>query len=65
MNYTAPALLACGYLLVMVASPVRASLLNGWRCVRRYPVIWRMLGLLGFAHALFHLAVRLVLRALA
>lgn len=61
MTYLAPTLLAVGYLLLMFASPVRASMLDGWRCVRRYPVIWRMLALLGFAHALFHFAVRLVL----
>jgi hypothetical protein len=61
MSPLAPSLLAGGYLLVMLASPVRSSMLDGWRCVRRYPAIWRLLGLLGFAHALFHLAVRLVL----
>ena len=61
MNYLAPGLFAAGYVLVMFANPVRASLMDGWRCVRRYPVIWRMLALLGFANALFHLAVRLVL----
>jgi len=61
MTYLAPALLVSGYVLMMLASPVRASVRDGWRCLRRYPVIWRMLALLGFAHALFHLAVRLVL----
>ncbi|MEQ1851833.1 MAG: hypothetical protein ABMA01_09610 [Chthoniobacteraceae bacterium] len=61
MDYVAPMLLAAGYVLVMFANPVRACMLDGWRCVRRYPVLWRLLGLLGFAHALFHLSVRLVL----
>jgi hypothetical protein len=61
MSYLAPTLLLAGYLIVMMASPVRSSMLDGWRCVRRYPVIWRLLALLGFAHALFHFAVRLVL----
>jgi hypothetical protein len=61
MTHLALALLVSGYCLMMFANPVRASLLDGWRCVRRYPVIWRMLTLLGFGHALFHLAVRLVM----
>ena len=61
MSYLAPTLLVSGYALVMFANPVRASLLDGWRCVRRYPVIWRLLAWLGFSNALFHLVVRLVL----
>ena len=61
MSHLAPTLLVSGYALVMLANPVRASLLAGWHCVRRYPVIWRLLALLGFANALFHFAVRLVL----
>ena len=61
MSYLAPTLLVAGYAVVMLANPARASLLDGWRCVRRYPVIWRLLALLGFSNALFHFAVRLVL----
>jgi len=61
MTFLPAALLFSGYILVMAASPVRASMVDGWRCVRRYPVIWRMLALLGFVHALFHAVVRLVL----
>ena len=62
MSHLAPTLLVSGYAAVMLANPVRASLLDGWRCVRRYPVIWRMLALLGFSNALFQFVVRLVLQ---
>lgn len=41
----------------MLSSPVRASLRDGWRCVRRYPVIWRTLAWLGCAYAAFQAAV--------
>ena len=61
MSYLAPTLLVSGYAAVMLANPARASLLDGWRCVCRYPVIWRLLALLGFSNALFQLVVRLVL----
>lgn len=61
MSYLAPTLLVSGYAMVMLANPARTSWLAGWRCVRRYPVIWRLLALLGFANALFQFVVRLVL----
>ena len=61
MSYLAPTLLVSGYAAVMLANPARVSLLDGWRCVCRYPVIWRLLALLGFSNALFQLVVRLVL----
>ena len=48
-----------GYALLMLTNPVRASLRDGWRCVRRYPVLWRRLAWLGSANALFLLAVTL------
>ncbi|MEI9894505.1 MAG: hypothetical protein WDN28_11620 [Chthoniobacter sp.] len=47
-----------GYLLVMGTNPVRASLRDGLRCVRRYQVLWFTLGSFGFAYALFQLALR-------
>ena len=60
MTTTSAAVLAiAGYLLLMFSSPVKKSLLNGWRCIRRYPAIWVTLGWLGCANALFHLVVQL------
>jgi len=47
-----------GYLLVMFTNPVRTSLRDGMRCVRRYKVLWVTLGSFGFAYALFQLALR-------
>lgn len=49
-----------GYLLLMfAASPVRASLRDGLRAIRRYPSLWVTLGLLGFCYQLFKLGERL------
>jgi hypothetical protein len=53
-------LLLVGYFLLMRFNPIRASLGDGWRCMRRYPVLWRTLAWLAFANALFLLAARLV-----
>lgn len=47
-----------GYLVVMFTNPVRASLRDGARCVRRYAGLWVTLGIFGFAYALFQLALR-------
>ena len=47
-----------GYLLVMFTNPVRTSLRDGFRCVRRYPVLWVTLGTFGCAYALFQLKLR-------
>ncbi len=47
-----------GYLLVMFTNPVRTSMRDGLRCVRRYSVLWVTLGAFGFAYALFKLALR-------
>jgi hypothetical protein len=55
------ALLLAGYALVMLGSPVRDCLRDGWRCVRRYPAMSRVLGALGFANALFQFSVQLTL----
>ncbi len=45
-----------GYLLLMLTNPVRASLRDGFRCLRRYSTLWVTLGVFGFAGALFQLA---------
>ena len=45
-----------GYLLLMLTNPVRASLRDGFRCLRRYPTLWVTLGVFGFAGALFQFA---------
>jgi hypothetical protein len=47
-----------GYLLVMFTSPVRVSLRDGARCIRRYPAMWVTLGVFGFAYGLFQLTLR-------
>ena len=47
-----------GYLLLMLTNPVRASLRDGLRCIRRYSTLWVTLGIFGFAGALFQLALR-------
>lgn len=46
------------YLLLMLANPIRSSLIDGFRCVRRYSTLWAVLALLGFCYALFQLGVR-------
>jgi len=48
-----------GYLLLMFSNPVRVSLRDGLRCIRRYSALWITLGIFGFAGALFQLALRL------
>ena len=58
MVFLAPVLVLLGYLLVMATNPVRASLSDGWRCVRRYPAICGILAWLAFANAAFLAAVR-------
>ena len=45
-----------GYLLLMLTNPVRASLRDGFRCIRRYSALWVTLGIFGFAGALFQFA---------
>lgn len=47
-----------GYLLLMWSSPVRTSLVDGFRVVQRYPALPLTLGLFGFGYALFRMAVR-------
>src|SRR5438128_10148130 len=42
-----------GYLLVMLANPVRLALRDGFRCILRYKRIWLTFALLGFAYFIF------------
>ncbi|HEV7866483.1 MAG TPA: hypothetical protein VGO90_02300 [Chthoniobacteraceae bacterium] len=51
----------CGYLVVMFTNPVRETFRDGFRAVRRYPMLWFAFGAFGFAYALFHLGQRLFL----
>src|SRR5438067_3237751 len=48
-----------GYLLLMFTNPIRASLLDGMRCVRRYKQLWSILALFGLGYALFQCALRI------
>src|ERR1043166_8045028 len=47
--------LVLGYVLVMVANPVRSALRDGFRCLARYERIWLTFALLGFAYFVFQL----------
>lgn len=49
---------------MMRTNPVRESLRDGWLVVRRYPTMWVILGLFGFAHAAFGLGTRAYLAAI-
>src|SRR5262245_3399864 len=53
-----------GYAIMMRTNPVRESLRDGWLVVRRYPTMWVILGLFGFAHAAFGLGTRAYLAAI-
>ncbi|PYK76061.1 MAG: hypothetical protein DME42_00950 [Verrucomicrobia bacterium] len=45
--------LLVGYLLVMLANPIRLALRDGFRCLARYERIWLTFALLGFAYFVF------------
>ena len=47
-----------GYLLVIFTNPIRTSLRDGLRCMRRYSMLWLTLGAFGFAYASFQFAIR-------
>lgn len=47
-----------GYLIVMLTNPVRRNLIHGLLCIRRYPEIWAILGVLGFGYAVWTLGVQ-------
>ncbi len=46
------------YLLLMLGNPIRSSLVDGMRCVRRYATLWSVLALFGFCYAAFQLCLR-------
>ena len=46
-----------GYALLMGTNPVRHSLMDGLRVVRRYTRIWAILAALGLCYALFHVGL--------
>ena len=52
-----------GYLLVMCTNPVRASLRDGLRAIRRYSALWFTLGVFGFCYQIWDLAQRVYLHA--
>lgn len=56
-NWILPAGVIVGYVLVMSANPVRASLRDGWRCIRRYPAVWGVLVVFGLFYAAFQIGV--------
>ena len=45
--------LIIGYVLVMLANPVRLALRDGFRCLARYERVWLTFALLGFAYFVF------------
>ncbi len=49
---------AAGYALLMAANPVRASLRDGLRCLRRYRQIWLLPVFCNVAHAVYNLGLR-------
>ena len=49
-----------GYFALMWANPIRASLRDGFRCMRRYPALWTTLAVFGFCYAGFQLGLRLL-----
>ncbi len=48
-----------GYFLLMFTNPVRGSLRDGFRCIRRHGSIWAILLLFGFCYAAFNLGVEI------
>ena len=42
-----------GYILVMLANPIRTALRDGSRCIARYERVWLAFALLGFAYFVF------------
>ena len=45
-----------GYLLVMLANPIRLALRDGFRCIARYERVWLTFALLGFVYFIFQFA---------
>lgn len=48
-----------GYGVLLWTNPIRASLRDGLRCLRRYRQLWSIPALFGFCYAAFQLAVRI------
>ncbi len=48
--------LIVGYVLVMLANPVRLALRDGFRCIARYERVWLTFAVLGFGYFLFQFA---------
>jgi hypothetical protein len=53
------AAVAAAYLILIFAGPIRLSLRDGWRCVRRYPRISMILAVFGVCYAAFQLALQM------
>lgn len=49
-----------GYVVLLAANPIRSSLRDGFRCMRRYPALWTTLALFGLCYALFQIGLRLL-----
>ena len=49
-----------GYGVLMWANPIRSSLRDGFRCLRRYTPLWTTLAAFGFCYAAFQLLLRLL-----
>jgi hypothetical protein len=49
-----------GYIVLMLANPIRASLRDGFRCLHRYPALWLTLAVFGVNYALFKLSTRFI-----
>jgi hypothetical protein len=48
--------LIVGYILVMLANPLRLAFRDGFRCIARYERVWLTFALLGFAYFIFQFA---------
>ncbi|MEO7165587.1 MAG: hypothetical protein ABI787_07380 [Spartobacteria bacterium] len=49
--------MAGGYLLLMLTSPVRVALRDGFRCILRFKRIWLLFALLAFAYSIFQFVI--------
>jgi hypothetical protein len=58
-QWLAPLAVCAGYLLLLTLNPVRLSLLDGARALRRYHRLWMIPASLGACYALFQAAVAL------
>lgn len=48
-----------GYLLLVMAGPIRADLRDGARCVRRHAALWMIPALLGLCYAVFQIGLQI------